>query len=180
MLGGSFCPGAEAVWIIRNPAIYAEPYRIKHSSDFTPKNLQAWNPLPLGFPGSLDNVGSLTLGLEPGDITKYGGIPWQADFNECSLQPIDITYEKWNEIYPQSTGDPVKDITQTTYWWPAHRPMEVTDVNLGQMNWSQGIPNNRAGDLKMVTAWKELGFILNVPQDGNPNFIQVERNDPNI
>ena len=180
MLGGSFCPGAEAVWIIRNPAIYAEPYRIKHSFDFTPKNLQAWNPLPLGFPGSLDNVGSLTLGLEPGDITKYGGIPWQADFNECSLQPIDITYEKWNEIYPQSTGDPVKDITQTTYWWPAHRPMEVTDVNLGSMNWSQGIPNNRAGDLKMVTAWKELGFILNVPQDGNPNFIQVERNDPNI
>src|SRR5437016_3574887 len=76
MLGVSFCPWGETAWIVRNPAIYAEPYRIKHSPDFTPENLQSWNPLPLGFPGSPDNVGSLTVGLEPGDITKYGGVPW--------------------------------------------------------------------------------------------------------
>ena len=185
LLGGAFCPGGEAAWIIRNPAIYAEPYRIKHSSYFTPSNLQSWNPQPLSLPGNLetpDDAGSLTVGLEPGDITKYGGIPWQADFNECSTQPVDITYEKWNEIYPQSTGDPVKDITQTTFWWPSHRPMEVVAVINGhakQVSWSQGIPNNNAGDLKMVTAWKELGFISDIGTDSG-NYIQQERNDSNI
>ena len=183
MLGGSFCPGGETAWIIRNPAIYAEPYRLKPSSYFTPKNLQSWNPQPLSLPGGLespDDAGSLKVGLEPGDLTKYGGIPWQADFNECSLQPIDITYEKWNEIYPQSTGDPVKDTLQTTYWWPTHRPMEVTDANLGAMNWSQGIPNNNAGDLKMVSAWKELGFISDIGQKVPGTYVQNERNDQNI
>jgi hypothetical protein len=182
LLGGSFCPGGEATWIIRNPAIYDEPYRIKHSSYFTPQNLQSWNPQPLSLPGNLqtpDDAGSMKVGLEPGDITKYSGIPWQADFNECSNQSIDITYEKWNEIYPQSTGDPLKQITQMTFWWPSHRPMEVTDPKLGQMNWSQGIPNNHAGDLKMVTAWKELGFISDIGTDSG-NYIQNERNDPNI
>ena len=183
LLGGSFCPGGEATWIIRNPAIYAQPYRIKHSSYFTSKNLQSWNPQPLSLPGNLqtpDDPGSLKVGLEPGDLTKYSGVPWQADFNECSNQPIDITYEKWNLIYPQSTGDPLRDITQTTFWWPSHRPMEVFNANGAQVSWSQGVPNNNAGDLKMVSAWKELGFILNTGTDDNPNFVQVERNDPSI
>lgn len=181
LLGGSFCPGGEATWIIRNPAIYAEPYRIKHSSYFTPGNLNSWNPQPLSLPGGLqtpDDAGSMKVGLEPGDITKYSGIPWQADFNECSNQFIDITYEKWNLIYPQSTGDPLKQITQMTFWWPSHRPMEVFTQN-GQVSWSQGIPNNHAGDLKMVTAWKELGFISDIGTTSG-NFVQNERNDQNI
>ncbi|HKP39148.1 MAG TPA: LodA/GoxA family CTQ-dependent oxidase [Pyrinomonadaceae bacterium] len=181
LLGGSFCPGGEATWIVRNPAIYAGPYRIKHSSYFSPKNLQSWNPQPLSLPGQLvtpDDAGSMKVGLEPGDLTKYSGVPWQADFNECSNQPIDITYEQWNLIYPQNTGDLVADVNQTTYWWPSHRPMEVF-TSTGQASWSQGIPNNHAGDLKMVTAWKDLGFISDIGQTPG-NFVQSERNDPKI
>jgi hypothetical protein len=186
LLGGSFCPGGEATWIVRNPAIYAAPYRIKHSSFFSPKNLQSWNPQPLSLPGQLVNpatdAGSLSVGLEPGDLTKYSGVPWQADFNECSNQPIDITYEKWVLIYPQSTGDPLTDVIQTTFWWPSHRPMEVNAIingNQTQVAWSQGVPNSHAGDLKMVTAWKDLGFISDIGTDSG-NYIQQERNDPNI
>jgi hypothetical protein len=183
LLGGSFCPGGEATWIIRNPAIYAEPYRIKHSSYFTPANLNSWNPQPLSLPGDLqtqDDAGSMKVGLEPGDLTKYSGIPWQADFNECSTQPIDITYEQWNVIDPLSVGDPAQQITQNTFWWPSHRPMEVSNLAGGpQVSWSQGIPNNNAGDLKMVTAWKELGFISDIGTTSG-NYVQNERNDPNI
>lgn len=178
LLGGSFCPGGEATWIMRNPAIYAEPYRIKHSPYFTIDALSTWQPQPLSLPGDLQtqlDPGSMQIGLEPGDLTKYSALPWQADFNECSTQDIDITYEKWNVIYPLSVGDPVQQITQMTYWWPAHRPVMV-----GNAPWSQGIPQTNAGDLKMVTAWKDLGFVLNVPVNGSPNFVQVERNDQNL
>ena len=182
-LGGSFCPGGEAAWIIRNPAIYAEPFRIKHSPYFTLDKLTAWQTQPLSLPGNLqtpNDPGSLKIGLEPGDLTKYSGIPWQSDFNECSTQDIDITYEKWNQIEPQTTGDPAKQITQTTFWWPSHRPMEVFSQTGGQVAWAQGIPQTNAGDLKMVTAWKALGFVLNTGTDDNPNFVQVERNEQDI
>jgi 2-polyprenyl-6-methoxyphenol hydroxylase-like FAD-dependent oxidoreductase len=88
-LGGSFCPGAEACWIMRNPAIYPEPYRIH----------QAPNPIPgsLSLPGNLpppgpDVVADLAAGLEPGDLTKYSALPWQSDFNECATQDVNITY----------------------------------------------------------------------------------------
>jgi hypothetical protein len=118
----------------------------------------------------------MQVGLEPGDITKYSAVPWQSDFNECSMQPVDITYEKWNVIEPQSVGDPAQDIMQTTYWWPAHRPVTINGVP-----WSQGIPQNNAGDLKMVTAWKELGFIRDNPaydptDPGSSPYILVESN----
>jgi hypothetical protein len=186
-LGGAFCPGGEVAWIIRNPAIYAEPFRIKHSTYFTPKVLASWQPNPLSLPGPLatpEDQGSLAVGLEPGDLTKYGAVPWQSDFNECSTQTMDITYAQWNVIEPQSVGDPAPDVPQTTFWWPSHRPMEVFNAQGAQVPWSQGIPQTNAGDLKMVTAWKDLGF-LNAnpdytPTNGAPQYIQVERNDENI
>jgi hypothetical protein len=182
VLGGSFCPGGEAAWIMRNPAIYSESYRIKHSPYFSLTALSAWQTQPLSLPNpdlAATDPGSLQIGLEPGDLTKYSAVPWQADFNECSNQDVDITYEKWNVIDPQSVGDPATDITQTTFWWPSHRPMEVFTEN-GQAPWAQGIPQTNAGDLKMVSAWKDLGFIINQGTDDNPNFVQVERNDQNL
>lgn len=186
VLGGAFCPGGEAAWIMRNPAIYSEPFRIRHSPYFSLTALNAWQtqPLSLANPdlGPTD-PGSMQIGLEPGDLTKYGGVPWQADFNECSNQDVDITYEKWNVIDPSGVGDPANDITQTTFWWPSHRPMEVFTAN-GQAAWAQGIPQTHAGDLKMVTAWKDLGFIKDnpdwTPTNGEPQYIQVERNDQNL
>jgi hypothetical protein len=157
LLGGSFCPGAETTWIMRNPAIYREAYRINLNQNFLQPVL---NQMP-----SLSLKGNLTTGLEPGDITKYSGIPWQSDFNECSTQEINITYEDWNKIYLKKMGDPAQIIQVNTYWWPAHRPMTVFQTPTGpQVNWSQGIPQSHLGDLKMVTAWTALGFIKQDPQ----------------
>ena len=83
--------------------------------------------------------------MEPGDLTRYSGVPWQSDFNECSNQPIDITYEKWNLIEPDTTGDPIVPVTQLTYWWPSHRPMEVTAASDAQVAWAAGTPPDQFG-----------------------------------
>jgi hypothetical protein len=164
MLGGAFCPGAEACWIMRNPAIYAKAYRLKVSPDYLPHAARQ------NFvPGSLSQGSDFTKGLEPGDLTKYGALPWQSDFNECSTQDINLTYTDWNNIYPDSLGDPVVPVVQTTYWWPSHRPMWVNGVY-----WSTGIPQTNEGDLAMVTAWKTLGFIKGVKAEGNSTFNIVE------
>ncbi len=113
-------------------------------------------------------------GLQPGDLTKYLPLPWQADFNECSTQPIDVTYELWNEIDPASENDPWLELQQQvweTLWWPAHRPLqtwEVTSFLDGKpvyqyLSWTRGVPRTLAGDLKMVKEWSRLGFVIRNP-----------------
>jgi hypothetical protein len=113
-------------------------------------------------------------GLQPGDITKYSAVPWQADFNECTTNPNNVTYADWNVIYPDSENDTLMRKNQKvweTMWWPAHRPLqyaEVTGIENGKpqylwTNWSKGIPQINQGDLKMVTEWSKLAFVVRNP-----------------
>jgi len=164
-LGGSFCPGGEASWIVRNFAIYSAAYRFHHAPSPSPGALSQ----PSGVPGSEPaTVADLKTGLEPGDLTKYSAVPWQSDFNECTNQPIDVSYSGWNSINPDSTGDPAKPDPQLTYWWPAHRPVYVTEYVDQQPSysgpWSPTATNN-AGDLQMVTAWASLKFLKKTTDD---------------
>lgn len=164
-VGGAFCPGIEMTWISRNTSIYAEPFRIKVSKHITPGKLSQTN----------GNNNDYANGVEPGDIIKYMAQPWQADFNECSIQPI--------------TNDPnsnSKGSQKNFWWWPAERPYDVFDSPTSQqVEWTRGFadnPNNATltdpnlGDMQMVVNWKDLGFVT---KSGN-SFIETERNTPAI
>jgi len=187
MLGGAFCPGGECCWIIRNPAIYSGAYRLNQASP-TPGGLSQ-PAVVKGLSAASYATADLAAGLEPGDLTKYDAVPWQADFNECSTQMTDITYEDWNLIEPLSTGDPVVPIQQLTYWWPAHRPMQVNTFlgPPGSHNYGSGqfspTPQNHSGDFQMVTEWANLGFVLRnpaaVPGASDPEFVDVPSGNAN-
>ena len=189
-LGGAFCPGGELNWIIRNPSIYREPYRIKADrsvSDFMQSAAQAnANRQPTGvieeLSFSVDNTlnhdNDFSTGLQPGDLTKYMALPWQADFNECTTNTINITYADWNTINPGSDNDQRLKRDEKMWdalWWPAHRPLqssELTGFQNGQpvtawTDWSRGIQQTYAGDLKMVEDWWKLGFIIRNPYMAN-------------
>jgi L-Lysine epsilon oxidase N-terminal/L-lysine epsilon oxidase C-terminal domain len=183
LLGGSFCPGGEAGWIMRNPSIYWEPYRFKAdrtTANFLETAAQVNQTVDINqdysfnIGNSLNLTSNFAVGLQPGDITKYSAVPWQSDFNECTTNPIDVTYADWNALYPASEGDSRLQQSRkvvTTMWWPAHRPLqcaEVTSVANGRpkylwTTWSKGVPQTSAGDLKMVTEWAKLGFIVRNP-----------------
>lgn len=174
VLGGAFCPGAEVGWIMLNPAIYSAPYRIRQAA-YTAGGLSIPAPIAAKDGSQADDI---ARGMEPGDLTKYMGLPWQADFHECTDQNINVTYELWNVIYPGSTGDPVKqNIAYNIPWWPGHRPMVVQKASGGQYYWASGIPDNYAGGVQMVRDWVNLGFVKFDPNGGNPGYYQVERND---
>ena len=210
LAGGAFCPGAEVGWIIRNPAIYREPYRIKADPLFSSFRQTAANEnqsvgsfvIPeqdytayIGTP--LSQSSDYETGLQPGDLTKIMALPWQADFNECSTQQIDVTYEQWNQINPKSPHDPWmkrEDMIWETLWWPAHRPMQAYELipgteanpNFQIYNWAWGIPQTKAGDLKMVTEWSRLSFVVRNPYvppaqldqpspNPPPKYVSVER-----
>ena len=178
MLGGAFCPGGELSWIMMNPAIYSEPYRVKHAiyqSGFLslPKPIADIDGSP---------APDISTGMEPGDLTKYIGIPWQADFHECTYQNIDITYENWNNLDLDSTGDPATQKTAYNIpWWPAHRPIVVLDGpqkdSPSQVYWASGIPPNMSGDLQMVQVWNNLGFLAAEGEGITQSFYQTERNN---
>ncbi len=181
ILGGAFCPGGEIGWIMRNPSIYREPYRIKADPQFSTfrqtaaqASAQSGNIAPEDYSAylsaGLSQDNHFDAGLQPGDLTKYMSVPWQADFNECSSQTIDVTHEAWNRI--NAEGDSrLADEQQNwdTLWWPAHRPMQTyvltgpTTVSSWTENWAKGIPQTNAGDLKMVTEWPTLGFVVRNP-----------------
>lgn len=177
-LGGPFCPGGEVSWIIQNPAIYEAPYRVKHAP-YIPGGLSIPEPIAKKDGSNAPNIAQ---GMEPGDITKYIGIPWQADFHECTDQNINVTYQNWNKIYPDSVGDPVQQkIAYNIPWWPAHRPMVVFNSPNGpQVYWASGIPGNNAGDLQMVEAWKDLGFLIAQGEGIQRIFYQQERNNETL
>jgi hypothetical protein len=183
-LGGAFSPGAEVNWIMRNPSIYWAPYRIKADrsvSNFLVTAAQANTStgMQMDFTFNVENPlsqdNNFDVGLQPGDMTKYMAVPWQSDFNECTTNPTDVTYADWNNIYPDSDHDTrmkrdrkVVDIM----WWPAHRPLQYTQVvsvsqgnkvNYQWLNWSSGVQQTNAGDLKMVTEWENLPFIIRNP-----------------
>ncbi len=210
LAGGAFCPGAEVGWIIRNPAIFVEPYRIKADPLFAgfrqtaANENQSVNTFPVpeqDYIAYLDTPLSLgsdySVGLQPGDLTKMMALPWQADFNECSTQEIDVTWALWNNIDASNPNDPWMKRTRMvweTLWWPAHRPMQVyelidgteADPKFQYYNWARGVPQTNAGDLKMVTEWRRLGFLLRnpyvPPEQLNqpsplppPKYVNVER-----
>jgi hypothetical protein len=198
VLGGAFCPGAEACWIMRNPAIYWEPYRIKADrslSDFLESAAQVNQTTDIeadytfNVQDNLSQSSDFDRGLQPGDITKYSAVPWQADFNECTTNPNDVTYTDWNLLYPESEHDTLMRENQKvvmTMWWPAHRPLqygEVTSIQNGQpqylwTTWSKGIPQTNQGDLKMVTEWSHLGFIIRNPFLPSDVFQQAASGPP--
>ncbi|MDQ3804327.1 MAG: LodA/GoxA family CTQ-dependent oxidase [Acidobacteriota bacterium] len=210
LLGGAFCPGGEVGWIIRNPSVYKEPFRLKADpafSNFRQTAAQA-NMGATARTISPDDYVSSTgdalsqdsdyeTGLQPGDLTKQMALPWQSDFNECSIQDINVTYEQWNNINPDKQDDPwmkLEEQVWQTLWWPAHRPLQTYEVvgfsggqpQLKYLNWSRGVPQTNAGDLKMVTEWAKLGFVVRNPylsdealDSPSPDFkyISVERTE---
>lgn len=168
-VGGAFSPGIEMTWISRNPQIYTtdEPFRIRA---YFPEN----GPLSLGFDPQ--------RGMEPGDLTRYMAVPWQADFNECSSQPI---------------GDRI------LWWWPSQRPEYVyldptnkklkalfADApqelkSLKQVAWIGNDFDQLAGnyisfanDVDMVRYWAGLGFIIGKEIEGETRYVEVERTLP--
>jgi hypothetical protein len=198
LLGGSFCPGGELGWIVRNPDIYVRPYRLRVnpayipsagsgrsslSAPFSPPPLSLDPPVPVGSTDLV--IDDISAGLEPGDLTKREALPWQADFNECSTQDVDVTYVTWAKLPPATTN-----LTMPTLWWPAHRPMQVyrevphapdQAAHYKQIDWARGIPETNQGDLKMVTAWPGLGFVVAnsqaTPENQEPLYIEVEAQD---
>lgn len=171
-LGGRYVPGIEVSYTVRSPEIYitdwkksgAGPFRIKHhpldyskAKQSEPFLSSGWIPLK-----------GMTKGLEPGDVSKFMAIPWQTDYNSCSIHQTLINTNGKNE----SNG-----AESTLYWsWPSQRPdavyvaEEVVNNVLPKQRWSIRGPGTYAinpasaatfqDPLDSVKDWHKIGIII--------------------
>ncbi|MFT5146224.1 MAG: L-lysine 6-oxidase [Polaribacter sp.] len=141
-VGLPMCPGIEVTWSVQNPEIYSAPYIISDQ-----RGLGGYNETGL-TPSRDECEGG---GCEPGDLTKRMACPWQADFFQCTVQPVNFTNPAFNkdqrttrqEINTKDTwkeskttyednqtyiNDPVNEPlppTYYSYWWPPQSPWDV-------------------------------------------------------
>ncbi len=141
-VGLPMCPGIEVTWSVQNSQIYSAPYVISNQ-----KGLGGYHETGL-TPSRDECEGG---GCEPGDLTKRMACPWQADFFQCTVQPVNFTNpnfnkdtrvttveEKTEDVWVKSNTvftdhqtiekDPVKEPlppTYYSYWWPPQSPWDV-------------------------------------------------------
>jgi hypothetical protein len=171
-LGGRYVPGIELSYPVRQPDIYitdwrtsgSGPFRVKHK----PLDYTAAKPATPFLTGGWIPLHRKTDGLEPGDLSKFMSIPWQTDYNSCSIHPTTINTAGENE----ATGNPT-----TLYWsWPAQRPDavyvadEMVDEVLPKQRWSVRGPGTHAFNfasastfqkgLHAVAQWDRIGIVI--------------------
>jgi hypothetical protein len=171
-LGGRYVPGIEVSYPIREPDMYdtdwktsgAGPFRVKHK----PLSYHAAKTATPFLSGGWIPLHDMTDGLEPGDMSKFMSIPWQTDYNSCSIHQPSINTSGQNT----ATGNPL-----TLYWsWPSQRPdavypaTEVVSGVLPERVWSIRGPGTLTNDpktaatfqqaLQSVTQWDRIGVVL--------------------
>lgn len=94
-VGAPFSPGIETTWITRNAPIYAAPMQLKlaHFDGGNAKTQSYYREEGLSI--TADEAEG--QGCEPGDLTKRMAIPWQSDFQECTVQTPNITNPTINQ-----------------------------------------------------------------------------------
>jgi hypothetical protein len=144
--GGSYFPGIEITYIVIR-------------EDGATEDGTLWSDL-----GRFD-----TTKLAPGDITQHMALPWQADFSECryrwwpAQRPDDVVSEaQYNAVvksYDKSLDGPLSTALAARELWTRDLPQDTPAI-----------------DNQMITAWKDLGFIL--PKIGPDNqivYVETER-----
>jgi hypothetical protein len=169
--GGRYVPGIEVSYPIRRPEMYQTdwptsgcgPFRVKHKPMHYEQAKTAKPFLTGGWIPYRE-----TDGLEPGDISKFMAIPWQTDYNSCSIHQTSINTAGKNTAH----GNPL-----TLYWsWPSQRPDAVypaTEVVAGVLPdrvWSIRGPGTLTTDpkttatfqkaLDSVRQWDRIGIVL--------------------
>jgi L-lysine 6-oxidase len=180
VVGEPMAPGIEVTWTVRNPDILTpgDPFRIKpRENDYAASGLSLFRDETLE-----------KSGCEPGDLTKRMAIPWQADFFDCSVQPVNFTAPRTNKTISNLNRIPLAP-TFFAYWWPAQSPYNVYDgamraneqaLDAGQMI-GQNVLYHRGINsfVDSVVGWKYLGFVLNRTQGHLrsmlPFYVEQER-----
>lgn len=160
-IGLPMSPGIEVTWSVHHPNIYdpQKPFTIKIKKGIMKEYDKIFNKTASSVKKiKLLNIGrdeceQNNQGCEPGDLTKRMACPWQADFINCTVQPINFTnptlvkdyiyneFDANNYNYNKNSsnkklnlkseneldiiGREVTPPVYYSYWWPASSPWDT-------------------------------------------------------
>lgn len=128
-VGGAFYPGIEAGWLIRQPGVFSEPFRV--------------------------GIGRRVLGLEvrPGFFSQQMALPWQADFRDCrrELEEDEPGFDALEGAYEFAWWPSQRPDRATIAAGPDSKPRWWTRGLLGG--------NGHLNHLGMVNGWSSRGVV---------------------
>lgn len=131
-LADAFHPGCEVTWPVRHLSMYTAPFRILHRPPGTPE--PDYGPT-LDQQVVLSPTGPLNA-QGPGDLTRWMGLPWQADTAYCR-SGYDSSYDPFVPTF-----------------WPARVPNEVlTDAAYAIALDSSKTPEERLAAFTQRYSW---------------------------
>ena len=156
-LADAFHPGCEVTWPIRHLTMFHAPFRIRHRSPNTPEPDHGKTLTPevaLSLTGPLHEQG-------PGDLTRWMGLPWQADTGFCR-SGYDSDYDPFvPTFWPARVPNQV--LTEPNYQIVIN-PQEPRDRRLAafssRMVWTDPLQGTTAGQMEqMVRIFGDMGLV---------------------
>ncbi|EGJ30931.1 MULTISPECIES: LodA/GoxA family CTQ-dependent oxidase [Moorena] len=166
-LADAFHPGCELTWPMRHSTIYSAPFRIRHAANPTKQDYGKvlTQDIVLRPGGPLYTQG-------PGDLTRWMGIPWQADTGFCR-SGYEYEYDPYlPTFWPANVPNQV--LTEKNY--------EIVVSDTGEDEklkafytrepWLRALPSDTVeAMLYMVEHFAQLGIIeLRDGLDSDPNI----------
>jgi L-Lysine epsilon oxidase N-terminal/L-lysine epsilon oxidase C-terminal domain len=134
-VGGPFYPGIEVSWLIRQPVLYAAPFRLRNT----------------GF-----TLGPLTL--QAGFFSQQMALPWQADFYDCHKEEHTSDESDEPVLYMWWTAQRPDDIRPKD--GPFRRWVSSFDAAKDPAIDDPDDTDNLARLEQMRTRWSELSFVV--------------------
>jgi len=117
-LADAFHPGCELTWPVRHLTMYARPFRIRHR----PAGTAEPDYGPNLTPAIAQSFGGPLYAQGPGDLTRWMGLPWQADTAFCR-SGYSRTYDPYIPTF-----------------WPARVPNQVLTEEAYAIVMNQALP----------------------------------------
>ncbi len=156
-LADAFHPGCEVTWPIRHLSMFHGPFRIRHRppGESEPDYGKTFTPaIALSLTGPLHAQG-------PGDLTRWMGLPWQADTGFCR-SGYDMNYDPFvPTFWPARVPNQV--LTEPNYRIVVD-PDEPRERRLAaftdRMIWTEPLKGSTAGQMEqMVRIFGDMGLV---------------------
>jgi hypothetical protein len=132
-LGGRFSPGIDLTFVMRESALYQQPWQAPGVGPFRVHAKRLAYATATAADRPLLTGGYVPRhvqadGLEPGDLGKFLALPWHTDYNSCATHLPS----------PNPPGN------RTVFWsWPAQRPVAVYAAD--DIQWGSDDPPDGTG-----------------------------------
>ena len=160
-LADAFHPGCEVTWPVRHLTLYSSPFRIRHRPAGTPPpsyGTTLTTAEALGPNGPLFEQG-------PGDLTRWMGLPWQADTAFCRAG-YDTDYDLYQPTFwPARVPNHVlTDADYAIVIDPAQPPARRLERFLIRTSWNDPLHGDTAGQMEsMVKIFASMGLVEKRP-----------------